>query len=115
MEEVQPFGLEVEELVELVETALVQREIALENVELLRDVPDLPLERADLGRDPGDLGREARFLRAGGREPCLNVAELAAVVAGGWSDEDQPGEENDGESAAHERKVRQGPGRPCRR
>ena len=115
MEEVQPFGLEVEELVELVEAALVQREIALENVELLRDVPDLPFERADLGRDPGDLGREARFLRAGGREPCLDVAELAAVVARGWSDEDQPGEEDDGESAAHGRKVRQGSGRPCRR
>ena len=53
MEEVQPFGLEVEELVELVEAALMQREIALENVELLGDVPDLPFERADLGRDPG--------------------------------------------------------------
>src|SRR6185437_9136245 len=115
VEEIQPFGLEVEELVELVETALVEREIALENVELLRDVPDLPLERADLGRDPGNLGREPRFLRAGRCEPCLDVAELAAVVAGGWSDEDQPGEENDGESAAHGRKVRQGSGRPCRR
>jgi hypothetical protein len=55
VEEVQAFGLEVEELVQLVQPALVEGEVGLENRELLRHVSDLALERADLRGDAGDL------------------------------------------------------------
>ena len=47
----EALGLELVERVELVEAALVQHEILLEDRELLRDVADLRLERADARRD----------------------------------------------------------------
>src|SRR3954467_9247547 len=80
-QEVQPLGLEVEELVELVEPTLVQSEIAFEDRELLRDVADLALERTDLRGDIRDLGGEPCFLRPRRGYARLDRAELAAVVA----------------------------------
>jgi hypothetical protein len=51
-QEVQALRLERVQRVELVEPALVQLEVALENRQLLRDVADAGLERADVGGQP---------------------------------------------------------------
>ena len=79
-EEVQPLRLEVEELVQPIEPALMQRKILLEGRELLRDVADPALERPDLHRDVRDLRSETGFLLTRGGEASPNVLELAAVV-----------------------------------
>src|SRR6266540_373780 len=113
-EEVQPFGLELEQLVEAIEPALVQREVLLQGRKLLRDVHDLPLQRPDVRRDARALRRQTRLLRARGCDARLEVADLPAVVAGRRRGEDEAGSEDDRQSADHERKVRQGTGRPCR-
>ena len=91
----------------------MQLQIALEDRELLRHVADLALERPDLRGHVGDLGGEPRLLRLRRGDPRLDLAELAAVVACGRSREYEAGSEDDGQSASHERKVRQGFGRPC--
>ena len=52
LEVVQTLGLEREELVQLAETRLPEREIRLQGGETARDVADAALERVDL---PGEL------------------------------------------------------------
>src|SRR5437763_63538 len=58
LERVEPRGLQIEELVQLVQPALVQREIRLQDGELRRDVADAQLEAVDLPRQRRDLRAE---------------------------------------------------------
>ena len=101
-QEVEPLGLERVQRVELVEPALVQLEILLEERQLLRDVADACLELADVGREPRDLLRQLRFLLARGRELRLHFAErVVAVVAGGRGRDQQAADGEDHETARH--------------
>ena len=104
-QEVQALGLEAEERVEPIEPPLVQSEIPFEDRELLRNVADLILEGADLRGDVRDLGSEPAFFGACGGDPPLNLAELATVVAGSRGREKQPGNEDEGQLAGHERRF----------
>ena len=68
--------LKPEELIQLVEPALVQREVRLERRELRRDVADSLLERVDLACEPTDLRAERRLLRMCVRDLRVQLREL---------------------------------------
>jgi len=112
-EEVEALGLEVEQLVEPVEPPLVQRKILFEDRKLLRNVADLAFQGTNLGRDVRDLVREAGFLGARGSDARLDRAELAAVVAGSRRSQNEPGNEDEGQSAGHERRFGGAPDVPA--
>ena len=113
-QEPEPLRLEGEEGVELVEPALVELEILSQHREPSRHVADLAFERPDLRGDAGDLRRQPRLFRPRRRDPRLNGSDLPAVVTGGRGGQCKKRHENEGQSAGHTRKVRQGVGRPCR-
>ena len=79
----------------------MQCEISFEDRQLLRNVADLALEGADLRGDVRDLGGEPCLFGARSSDARLNLAELAAVVAGGRGSENQPGDQDDGQFAGH--------------
>src|SRR6266508_1028897 len=92
----------------------MQREILFKDRELLRNVADLALEGTDLRGDVRDRSRQSGLLGARGRDPCLKLAELPAVVACGRGSQNEPGNEDEGQSAGHERRFGGAPDVPAR-
>src|SRR5512133_2969057 len=91
----------------------MQRKITFEDRELLRDVADLALQRTDLRGDVRDLSRQSALLGARRSEPRLDRAELFVVVAGSRSSQNEPGNEDDCQSAGHERRFGRAPDVPA--
>ncbi len=90
----------------------MQRKITFEDGELLRHVADLALERTDLRGHVRDLGRQPRLLGARRGEARLDIAELV-VVACGRGSQNEPGNEDEGQSAGHERSFGGAPDVPA--
>src|SRR6266508_2481984 len=89
-QEMEPVGLEAEELVQLVELPLMECQVLLERRESRGDVSDLPVEAPDVVRDRVDLRAEDLLARTGFCDPLMEVREplvdLLLPIGGTGSD-----------------------------
>ena len=93
LQEGQPMCLEAVERIELVESSLVQREVAPQQRQALGHTADTLLERANLRGDAGDLCVQRRLMALRRHDLGVQLRDLPGVVPrGGRRQQEKPHE-----------------------